>query len=251
MTITTFQDYQKSITVAESAKHKVLELMDATLKGSKALPLLNKVTLESKHTHIPFLHLPKDTDTTFTIGAIDVTKELENSSAKLVDETDEDTGINLESALDKILISQARMKVENYIADYLSDNTKFTPATGAAAKAFSTIVSTIESFSYQILAIEGSFVALVSFPTYFKLLSTMDNSHRELVKDGFIKLVPICGMEDTKLVVLHTQGVAYGAEIRGVEKERNAESQYTYFITQVAVGVGADSNYVKNITLAA
>ena len=251
MTITNFQDYKKSITVAESALHKVTSLMDATLKGSKALPLLNKVTLEAKYTHIPFLKLPKDDDVTYVVGALDITKSLENASAKLTDETDEDTGVNLESALDKILISQARMKIENYVADYLSNDTNFTPEAGTSTKDFATIIAAIEAFPYQILAIEGTFVAMVSFPTYFKIMGTMDTAHRELVKEGFVKLGPISGMLDNKLVVLHTQGVAYGADIRGVEKERHADSQYNNFITQLAVGVGADTDYVKNINLAA
>lgn len=251
MTIRSVDDYIKAITINDTAKTKVESLESATLKQSKILSVIRKVTLEGKFTHIPFMHIPGASDTSFKIGAIDITKELKHSEAKLVDETDEDTTVNMESALDSILTSQTVLVAEKYLADYLSDDTNFPPASGASAKNFSTIVSAIASFPNQILAIEGTFVVLTSFPTYLAILATMDTAHKELIKDGIIKLVPVFGITNTKMVVLHTQGVAYGLDFKGVEKYRVADSQFTSFIPQFTIGIGADKDYVRNINLTA
>lgn len=233
-----------SVSGAEDTK--VTELRQATLKGSKVLPLLPDVTLTGKFTDIPFLHLPNDTDTIFSVGGIQVQKELLMASATLVDETTEDANPNMEVALDKILTSQARIKLENYVADRM---TTPTPTSGASAKTFATIVDVIKKFPAQMLAIEGQFLAVVSPMTYFTILGTMDNAHREMVKEGIIKLLPLYGMDDSSLVVLHTQGVALGFTIYGLEKDREASKGQDELIVQVAAGFGYDRDYIKHVKL--
>ncbi|AJF40897.1 hypothetical protein AVV29_gp081 [Vibrio phage phi 3] len=250
MTIKNFKDYQKSITVAPEATHKVEALLQSTIDNSMALKTIRKVTLTGKYTHIPFVKVPDDTATTFTVGAIDIVKELISSVAELTDETDEDTMVNIEQVLDSLLISQAAIKFENYIADYLSNETNFPVNPGVpTAKTFDTILSALESMSYQVLAVDGQLLALMSWPTYVAVLGSMTAAHKELVKEGCVKLVPIAGMSDASMVVLHTQGVAYGGSIYGVEKDRQAGSGKTNMVTQLTVGVGADPSYIRNIKL--
>ncbi|BBL19314.1 hypothetical protein KIT04_145 [Vibrio phage KIT04] len=233
-----------SVSGAEDTK--VAALRQTTLKGSKVLPLLPDITLTGKYTDIPFLHLPNDTDTEFSIGGIQVQKELLKASATLVDETTEDATPNMEAALDKILTSQARIKLENYVADRM---TTPTPISGTSDKTFATIVDVIKKFPAQMLAIEGQFLAVVSPMTYFTILGSMDNAHREMVKEGIIKLLPLYGMDDASLVVLHTQGVALGFTIYGLEKDREASKGQTELIVQVAAGFGYDRNYIKHVKL--
>lgn len=235
--------------VSGAQETKVDALRQATLKASKVLPLLPTVTLTGKITSIPFIHLPDDDDTTFRVGGIDVTKELLATKAKLVDETVEDASPNLEAALDKIVTSQVRLKLENYIADAM---TKVASVSGvASAKNFSTIVDLLKKFPRQTLAIEGQFVAVVSPITYFTFLATMDNAHKEMVKEGIVKLVPMNGLDNDALVVFHTQGIAIGYNIYSLEKDREAGSQYTNLVAQLTVGFGYDSDYIKNVKLTA
>ncbi len=234
-----------SVSGAEDTKVEILR--QAVLKGSRFLPALPMVTMTGKFTDIPFIHLPDDDDTSFRVGGIQVTKEMLLATAKLVDDTVEDASPNLETALDKILISQARLKVENYLADALS---AVTPITGvASAKSFATIVELIKKFPNQMLAIEGKFVAVVSPMTHFTILSTMDNAHREMVKSGIITLVPAIGMEDEALVMFHTQGIAAGYTITGLEKDREAGKQTDNLLVQATVGFGYDAEYIKHVKL--
>ncbi|AUG85041.1 hypothetical protein FDJ19_gp034 [Vibrio phage Ceto] len=233
-----------SVSGAEDTK--VLALRSATLKGSALLAMLPDVTLTGKYTDIPFLHLPSDMDTIYSVGGIQVEKELLSASATLVDETTEDASPNLEAALDTILTSQARLKLEKYLADKL---TTPTPTAGASSKNFATIVDTIKKFPSQALSIEGQFIAVTSPMTYFALLSTMDNAHREMVKQGIIKLVPLYGVADDALVVLHTQGVAFGFQIYNLEKDREASKGSTDLIVNVAAGFGYDRDYIKHVKL--
>ncbi|QKE60893.1 hypothetical protein JAVIER_27 [Vibrio phage Javier] len=234
-----------SVSGAEDTK--VETLRQAILKGSWLLPLLPNITMTGKFTDIPFIHLPDDDDTTFRVGGIQVTKELLAAQAVLVDDTVEDSSPNLETALDRILISQARLKVENYIADQMSAITA--TAGVASSKSFSTIVELIKKFPNQMLAIEGKFVAVVSPMTHFTILSTMDNAHREMVKSGIITLVPALGMEDDALIMFHTQGVALGYTINGIEKDRDGASQKDNLIVQATAGFGYDSDYIKHVKL--
>lgn len=234
-----------SVSGAEDTK--VVEMRQAVLKGSKMLPLLPMVTMTGKFTDIPFIHLPDDDDTTFRVGGINVQKELLSAKATLVDETVEDASPNLEAALDKILISQARLKVENYLADAMA---AITPLTGtASAKSFATIVEVLKKFPRQALSIEGNFVAAVSPLTYFTFLGTMDNAHREMVKQGIITLVPMNGLPQDGLVVLHTQGIAVGYSISGVETDRQAGEQKDNLIVNATAGFGYDADYIKYVKL--
>lgn len=239
----------KSLTSSVSGAEdtKVVELRQATLKGSKILPLLPVITMTGKYTDIPFIHLPANDDTTYRVGGLNVEKELLNAKATLVDETVEDASPNLEIALDKILSSQARLKLENYIADKFTSITATTKTASSAS--FATIVELLKSFPSQALAIEGSFVAVVSPMTYFTFLASMDNSHREMVKQGIVTLVPMNGLDDKALVVLHTQGVAIGFDILGLEKERVASSGKDELIVQLTAGFGYDSDYIKYVAL--
>lgn len=239
----------KSLTSSVSGAEdtKVVELRQATLKGSKALPLLPMYTMTGKYTDIPFIHLPDDDDTTYRIGGLNVEKSLINTSAELADETTEDASPNMEVALDRILTSQVRLKVENYIADKM---TAVTAQTGVAtSKTFDTIVEAIKKFPRQTMSIEGQFVALVSPLTHFTILGTMDNAHREMVKQGIITLVPMNGMGNDDMIVLHTQGVAIGFDIYELEKERKAGDNKDYLLAQLTVGFGYDADYLKHISL--
>lgn len=245
---TYIETVNKSLTSSVSGAQdtKVEALRQAVLKGSKILPLLPSITMVGKYTDIPFIHLPDDNDTTYRVGGIQVEKKLLPASAELVDETVEDSSPNLEEALDKILISQARLKVENYIADKMAD---ISPVSGASAKSFATIVDVLKKFPDQALSIEGQFIAIVSPITYFTFLGTMDNAHREMVKQGIVTLVPMNGMGDNDLVVLHTQGIAIGYSIQGVETDREAGQQKDNLLVQASVGFGYDSDYIKHVTL--
>lgn len=234
-----------SVTGAEDTK--VDTLRQATLKGSKILPLLPTITMTGKYTDIPFIHLPDNDDTTYRVGGLNVEKDMLSARATLVDETVEDASPNLEVALDKILTSQARLKLENYIADKF---TAITPTTGtASATSFATIVTLLKSFPSQALSIEGNFIAVVSPMTYFTFLASMDNAHREMVKQGIITLVPMNGLDDKALVVMHTQGIAIGFDIYGLEKERIASSGKDELIVQLTAGFGYDSDYIKYVVL--
>lgn len=250
-TQTIFKEFLvKSITVPESGQSSVGSLVQAVVKGSRALQELPMYPTKGKTTYIPFIKVPDVDDTTYTIGALDLVKELGNSSATLTDETDEDTFISVSGALENVMNSQARLKIENYIADYFSDDTKFLPAGGASSISFATIVTHMSSFGDAIIALEGKFVAMVSFSNYITILSTMDTAHRELVKAGIITLVPIAGMAADKLVLLHTQGVAVDFNIYNLETFRMAETQADVLYSQFTMAAAADTEYVRNVTLA-
>lgn len=250
-TQTIFKEFLiKSITVPESGQSSVGSLVQAVVKGSRALQELPIYPTKGKTTFIPFIKVPGVGDTTYTIGALDLVKELGNASATLTDETDEDTFINVSGALDNVMNSQARLKVENYIADYFSDDARFAPAGGASTISFATIVSHMVTFGDEIIALDGKFVAMVSFANYITMLSTMDNAHRELVKAGIVTLVPIAGMEANKLVLLHTQGVAIDFNIYNLETFRNGEIQADVLYSQFTMAAAADTSYIRNVTLA-
>lgn len=248
-TVDHYVDLLKTVTSNDSAKTKVLALKQAVLKNSIALSTITKVSLTSKHTNIPFLKAPNASASSFVIGGLDVVKELKGPAAKLTDETEEDSNINMEAALDSILTSQSRLVVEKYISDYLTNPANFPVVSGASSKNFTTLLAALKTFPQEIFAIEGNFVALLSYSNYITILSTMTEPQLEMVRRGIIELIPVTGMSDDSGVVLHTHGVVCGFDIAGIEKQRQAGSQYTDLIPQISVGIAGDPEYVKNIKL--
>lgn len=250
MTIKTYiESVNKSATssVSGAEEQKVLSLRQSILKGSTLLSLLPTVTLLGKNTEVPFIRVPAVDETAYLVEGITVPKSTVSASAKLVDETVEDASPNLEEALDKIIISQARLKLEKLVAETMS-RTRATTGT-ASAKNFSTIVELLKKFPSPLLSIEGTFIAVVSPTTYLEMLETMTDAHRELVRLGIVTLAPLNGLADNELVVLHTQGVALGYTLKGLEEQRTAGAQYNTILAQATGGFGFDSDFLKRITL--
>lgn len=248
-TVDHYVDLLKTVTSNDSAKTKVLALKQAVLKSSIALSTITKVSLTSKHTNIPFLKAPNASASSFVIGGLDVVKELKGPAAKLTDETEEDSNINMEAALDSILVSQSRLVVEKYISDYLTNPANFPVVGGASTKNFSTLLAALKSFPEQVFSVEGKFLALLSHKNYLSILATMTEAHLDMVRRGIIDLIPVNGMKDSNGVIVHTQGLVCGFEILSVEKQREAGEQFTNLIPQISVGIAGDSDYVKNINL--
>lgn len=243
----TFKEYQKSITIRDSEETKVRALELATFKESKLLSILRNLGMPGKYTDVPITKVPAPTDTAFVIGGVRVTKELTNAVGKLTDETLEDSSPNMEVALDNIVTSLSRAKLEKSIADHLVSGTA---TVGSASPDFATILSLLSKFPETIHATEGKFVAAMSYNTWLTVLSKMTPIQYQLVKDGVVTLAPIVGMDDKKMSVFHTHGVLVGFGIRGIEKERNGSTQSDDLIIQLSIGYGADSDYIKYVTLA-
>lgn len=240
------EKYVASITLQDSGKSKVHELVELAIKGSPALDSFYGIELSGKYNYVPILHVPKATDTSFVVGGLDIEKEHITASGLLVDASIEDATANLGDAMDSVLTSQLRIKMEKQVADTLA---AVATETGASAKNVATVVELLKKFDESVFLLEGEFIAFVNYTNYLVIMSTLTLAQKELMDAGVFTIKPMLGLGNDDMIVLHTYGARLGYQNYDIEKDRDAEKGTDTIIASGSVGFGVDTAYVKHVKL--
>lgn len=238
----------KSSSVEDPTVNKVATLRDIVLRSSEFLQSLRSMELAGKITELPFVNPIKDTSTNkYQLGGLSVNKEIIPVIATLVDETLEDSNPNLKQALEKTLSAASIIELEKFFAEKLHE----VPATTGIgiSRDFSTIVTLMSQFDKEIWSIEGPFIAAVSVGNYFAFTNSITTGGKMLLSENRLKLVPLAGMGDDDLVVIHPHGLAFGYEFKSLEEDRQPSTNSTDIIAQIVAGLAWDEKFVKRVSL--
>lgn len=248
MTTNVIKDFISSM--QDSGKSTLQTIQEISVKESKILPLLQQFNLKSKFNYMPVNEVPTTStpgsSLHYVIGNLELQKKLKNTIGTLTDETEEDIKGDIESALLHILGSQTKLQAEqNIVEDLVSASD--TISSTAKSKNVNTLLYMLTKFPTKVSSAIGTYVAVMSMNTYIELMSTLTIGVAKLIEDGMLTIVPAIGIDNDKLMVLHTAGCGYGLTINSLEEER--ENNSSKLVTSYSYAANACSGYAKILSV--
>lgn len=239
------QYLNKSITLPtddSTGVTRIEALRALMVASSKALAALPKYELGAKYNKVPYLDIPSKDAVKFLIKGLDLEKGRFVSIADITDETKEDVVPDASEALDVAISGQNILKLEEELAKVLSA----LPQSGAGTMDADTAINTIAGLDSKILALPGKPLVFLSYANLWKIHNTMSSVQKDLLMD---RLIPLHGLTDVDMVVVHTAGAAIGYELRDVETEREAGSGKDILVSSATFAFDVADGYHSRILL--
>lgn len=240
-----YNTYIKALTlpVSDAAGVTRIEALRAFMvSSSKALAALPKYVLGGKYNLVPYLEIPDKDTTEFKVKGLDLQKTRFFTIANITDETKEDAVPELDSALDIAIAGQAIIKLEEELSKKLLALTQ----AGSGPIDPATAISTIGTFDSKILALPGDVLVFTSHANYLNMHNTMSSVQWRVLED---KLIPMHGLADTDMVVIHTAGAAIGYELKDVEEDRKPETGEDILVSTANFAFDVADGYHARILL--
>ena len=236
----------KSITLEDSGKSSHATIQRKALGTSALLGALTNVPLPGKTTYVPFLEVPKVTDTSFVVGGLTLTKKTHQASGTLTDETLEDSNVPLSPVLEDLLAMQLRLKLESDVTAKLKADVTPSVLTGVAPTAPATVIGLLGALDPLVFD-NSPIIVTCSHARGIELVASTEI--KNLVTAGIVTIAPCTGMTYADIVVLHSHGAKIGYEATALEVDRSPGSQLSTVYVQGTLGSAFSPTYVKRAVI--